>query len=101
MVAGNRIKCSVFCFRVGEWSGSNAPTRGHASQSFAGGRPSLVRVGAQSRCLVVRDGARSRRSHRGCLVRVGVGARSRHSVELASYETDPVRGRDVLHFAAV
>jgi hypothetical protein len=42
------------------------------------------------------DGARSRRSRRGCLVRVGNGARSRRPVELASYESDLVRGRGVL-----
>jgi hypothetical protein len=39
---------------------------------------------------VVRDGMQSRRSRRGCLVRVGAGVWSRHSVELASYETDLV-----------
>jgi hypothetical protein len=40
----------------------------------------------------VQDGARSRRPRRGCLVRVGAGARSRRSVELASYESDLVCG---------
>jgi hypothetical protein len=33
MVAGSRIKCSDFCLRVGELSGSSAPTRGRASRS--------------------------------------------------------------------
>jgi hypothetical protein len=45
---------------------------------------------------LVWDEARSRRSRRGCLVRVGVGTWSRRPVELASYETDPVRGRGAL-----
>jgi hypothetical protein len=40
--------------------------------------------------------ARSRHSRRGCLVRVGVGTWSRRPVELASCETDPVRGRGAL-----
>jgi hypothetical protein len=40
----------------------------------------------------MRDKARSRCSRRGCLVRVRAGARSRRSVELASYETDLVCG---------
>jgi hypothetical protein len=42
------------------------------------------------------DGALSRRSRPGCLVRVGNRARSRRPVELASYESDLVRGRGVL-----
>jgi hypothetical protein len=43
----------------------------------------------------VRDGTRSRRSRQGCLIRVGAGAWSRFSVELASYETDLECGFEV------
>jgi hypothetical protein len=68
-------------------SGSSPLTRGHASQSLSDGRTSLVRVRVRSRYFVVRDGMRLRRSRRGCLVRVGARARSRRSVEQASYET--------------
>jgi hypothetical protein len=49
----------------------------------------------------MRDEMRSRHSHRGCLVRVRDGARSRLSVERASYETDRIRGRGGLPFIVV
>jgi hypothetical protein len=81
VVVGNLIKCSDFCPGVGEVRGSSTLTLGHASRSPSIGRASLVRDRAWPRC-----------SRRGCLVRVGAGARSRRSVEPASYKTDLVYG---------
>jgi hypothetical protein len=85
MVAGNRIECSDLCLRVGEQSGSSVPTLGHASQSFADNRDALSNGPCTSREVV-------EASRRGCLVRGGVGARSRCPVKPASCESKRGRG---------
>jgi hypothetical protein len=85
MVAGNRIECSDFRLRVGEQSGSSVLTRGHASRSFAGSRDALSNGPCASRDAV-------EASRRGCLLRGGVGLRSRCPVEPASCESERSRG---------
>jgi hypothetical protein len=92
-VVGNRIKCYGFCPGVGKVKESRRSIRAHASQSFSqwADEPRAGRSVVEVSCCTGWGAVEAPR--RADFVRVGAGARSRHPVERASYESEPEHGR--------